>query len=122
MWYEVSGQDACARLQVSAATGLGGEEVAQHAPAPSGDRRALRGVGQTGRRGDDLHRDFRPGRLTAAVMIGFWFVIQLISGIGSITSAAQSGVAYFAHTRGFVAGPVLVKFFGAGRAPDAGWG
>jgi hypothetical protein len=42
--------------------------------------------------------------------------------IGSISSAAQSGVAYFAHIRGFVAGLVLVKFFGAGRAPDAGWG
>jgi membrane associated rhomboid family serine protease len=42
--------------------------------------------------------------------------------IGSIISAAQSGVAYFAHIRGFVAGLVLVKFFSAGRAPDAGWG
>ena len=64
----------------------------------------------------------RPGRLTAAVLIGFWFVIQLISGIGSITSAAQSGVAYFEHIRGFVAGFVVVKFFGARRAPDAGRG
>jgi membrane associated rhomboid family serine protease len=57
-------------------------------------------------------------RITAAALIVVWFLIQFISGVGSITSAAQSGVAYFAHIGGFVAGLILVKVFGAGRAPD----
>jgi membrane associated rhomboid family serine protease len=56
--------------------------------------------------------------ITAVILIGFWFAMQLISGVGSITSAAQSGgVAYFAHVGGFVAGVLLVRIFGAGHQP-----
>lgn len=56
--------------------------------------------------------------LTAVILIGFWFAMQLISGVGSITSAAQSGgVAYFAHIGGFIAGVLLVRIFGAGQRP-----
>ena len=61
---------------------------------------------------------FWHARITALLLIGFWFVSQLISGVGSITSATQEGVAYFAHIGGFVAGLVLVKLFGAGRHPE----
>lgn len=57
----------------------------------------------------------RHTRITSWVLIGVWFAIQFISGIGSITSTAQSGVAYFAHIGGFIAGLVLIKLFGAGR-------
>lgn len=57
----------------------------------------------------------RHTRLTAAVFIGIWFLMQLIDGVGSITSIEQGGVAYFAHIGGFVAGAVLVKLFGIGR-------
>jgi membrane associated rhomboid family serine protease len=55
-------------------------------------------------------------RITALILIGIWFVMQLWSA-GSITSAAQSsggGVAYFAHIGGFAAGFLLVRLFGAG--------
>lgn len=55
--------------------------------------------------------------ITALVLIGLWFVIQLISGVGSITSITQGGVAYFAHIGGFIAGAALVRLFGAGRRP-----
>lgn len=56
--------------------------------------------------------------ITAVILIGFWFAMQLISGVGSITSAAQSGgVAYFAHIGGFIAGVLLVRIFGAGQRP-----
>ena len=56
--------------------------------------------------------------ITAVILIGFWFAMQLISGLGSITSAAQSGgVAYFAHIGGFIAGVLLVRIFGAGQQP-----
>ena len=61
---------------------------------------------------------FWHARITSFILIGFWFVSQLISGVGSITSASQSGVAYFAHIGGFIAGLVLVRLFGAGRRPE----
>jgi membrane associated rhomboid family serine protease len=59
-------------------------------------------------------------RITALLLIGFWFGLQLISGVGSITSQAQGVVAYFAHVGGFIAGVVLVKVFGAGLQPVPG--
>ncbi len=62
---------------------------------------------------------FWHARITALILIGFWFVMQLISGLGSITSSAQAGVAYFAHIGGFIAGAVLIRRFGAGQ-PSAG--
>jgi membrane associated rhomboid family serine protease len=57
-------------------------------------------------------------RITAAVFIGVWFLIQLISGIGSITSIEQGGVAYFAHIGGFIAGMFLIGPFVIGHPPS----
>jgi len=52
----------------------------------------------------------------ALVVLGFWIVIQLISGFGSIASTAETGgVAYLAHVGGFVAGLLLVKPMTMGR-------
>jgi len=46
--------------------------------------------------------------MPALVVIGIWIVLQLVSGIGSISNSAQTGgVAYMAHIGGFVAGLVL---------------
>jgi membrane associated rhomboid family serine protease len=47
--------------------------------------------------------------MPALIVIGLWFVLQLFSGIDSITSTAADtgGVAYMAHIGGFVAGFVL---------------
>jgi rhomboid family protein len=57
----------------------------------------------------------------AIVVLGFWIVIQLINGIGSVatTSETGGGVAYMAHIGGFVAGLVLVKIMTAGRPAAA---
>jgi membrane associated rhomboid family serine protease len=51
--------------------------------------------------------------LPALIVLGFWFVIQLISGVGSLgaASTAGGGVAFFAHIGGFVAGAVLAFAF-----------
>ncbi|GGE59888.1 rhomboid family intramembrane serine protease [Actibacterium pelagium] len=43
--------------------------------------------------------------LPAWAMLGLWFGIQLLSGVG--TSADTGGVAYWAHAGGFIAGLVL---------------
>lgn len=58
-------------------------------------------------------------RISAVVLIGFWFLLQLVSGFGSVANiqAGDGGVAYFAHIGGFVAGLALVKFF-ARRPPN----
>lgn len=47
----------------------------------------------------------------ALMVIGFWIVLQLFSGIGSIADAASGGVAYMAHIGGFLAGLVLSFLF-----------
>lgn len=52
----------------------------------------------------------------ALMVIGLWFVLQLFSGIGSITtsSADTGGVAFMAHIGGFVAGFILTFLFRGG--------
>jgi membrane associated rhomboid family serine protease len=53
----------------------------------------------------------------ALIVIGGWFVLQLVSGFGSIaaTTASEGGVAYMAHIGGFVAG-LLLTFLFRGRS------
>jgi membrane associated rhomboid family serine protease len=54
----------------------------------------------------------------AIVVLGFWIVIQLINGIGSVATTSETGgggVAYMAHIGGFVAGLLLVKIMTARR-------
>lgn len=48
--------------------------------------------------------------LPAWIMIGYWFVLQVISGLAMYSSdATGGGVAFFAHIGGFVAGFLLVR-------------
>ena len=50
--------------------------------------------------------------MPALVVIGFWIVLQFVSGIGSISQSAETGgVAYMAHIGGFIAGIVLTFIF-----------
>jgi len=54
--------------------------------------------------------------MPAIAVLGFWILIQLVSGIGSLSARTESGgVAYMAHIGGFVAGLVLVKLMAARR-------
>jgi membrane associated rhomboid family serine protease len=63
----------------------------------------------------------------AVVMLVYWFVIQLFSGVGSIgySHVSEGGVAWFAHVGGFIAGIVLVKTLGTrerySRRKDLYW-
>ena len=47
--------------------------------------------------------------LPAWAMLGYWFLIQLVSGL--LSSGEMGGVAFWAHIGGFVAGVVLIKLF-----------
>jgi hypothetical protein len=48
----------------------------------------------------------------AIILLGAWFVLQLFSGVGSLGPTAQSsGVAYWAHVGGFIAGALLMAVF-----------
>jgi membrane associated rhomboid family serine protease len=56
--------------------------------------------------------------IPAIILLGFWFLLQLASGVGSLgRTAAQDvgGVAFWAHAGGFVAGMLLVALF---RRPE----
>ena len=46
----------------------------------------------------------------AYMMLGYWFLLQLLSSVPRISSEA-GGIAFLAHAAGFVAGMVLVLFF-----------
>src|SRR3954467_9377458 len=56
--------------------------------------------------------------LPAGLVLGYWFVVQFLSGTaGVISTAARTGggVAFWAHVGGFAAGAALVKLFPARR-------
>ena len=46
----------------------------------------------------------------AVLMLGYWFLLQLLSGVGTL-GAQGGGVAFWAHIGGFLAGVVLVRPF-----------
>ena len=50
----------------------------------------------------------------AAFILVYWFLTQLLSGTGAIahTHVTDSGVAWFAHIGGFLAGMILVNVMG----------
>lgn len=57
----------------------------------------------------------RMAQLPALLVLGFWFVLQLLSGLMAFGVAQMGGVAWFAHIGGFVAGLLLVRLFAVGR-------
>jgi membrane associated rhomboid family serine protease len=46
-------------------------------------------------------------RLPAMVILGYWFVIQFFSGLGSLNAASQGGTAFWAHIGGFALGALI---------------
>ena len=52
-------------------------------------------------------------KLPAWFFLGYWFVIQVFSGIGSIADINNNigGIAFFAHIGGFVFGLIFAKLF-----------
>ena len=52
--------------------------------------------------------------IPAIMMLGYWFLLQIIGGIPAL-QGATGGVAFWAHIGGFLAGILLVPFF---RVPE----
>jgi membrane associated rhomboid family serine protease len=56
--------------------------------------------------------------MSALIVIGFWFLLQLFSQISVFTASSQTeggGVAYMAHIGGFIAGVILTYLLGGNR-------
>jgi membrane associated rhomboid family serine protease len=51
----------------------------------------------------------------AIVLVGIWFLTQLFSEIGALATVQTGGVAYMAHTGGFVFGMALARLFESRR-------
>lgn len=63
---------------------------------------------------------FFTARIPAAIFIGLWFVVQFLSGVGTLGAAgaaASGGVAWWAHIGGFIVGAVLASMV-KGRPAD----
>ncbi|MBI4499082.1 MAG: rhomboid family intramembrane serine protease [Chloroflexi bacterium] len=50
-------------------------------------------------------------QVPAVLLIGFWALLQFLSGLGTLGITAAGGVAYWAHIGGFAAGLVLALPF-----------
>jgi membrane associated rhomboid family serine protease len=66
--------------------------------------------------------------IPAVFMLGYWFLIQVFSGVGSVgyTNVSQGGTAWFAHIGGFITGMILVRLMAADdrqytRRRDLSW-
>jgi membrane associated rhomboid family serine protease len=59
-------------------------------------------------------------QVPAIIAVGFWFIFQVVNGLGYLGSGSSGGVAYAAHIGGFVFGFATVKLWGLGR-PAAGY-
>jgi len=57
---------------------------------------------------------FRVTFIPAALLIGFWFVIQLVDA-GAVARVQTGGVAYLAHVGGFVFGAITARLFESSR-------
>ena len=60
-------------------------------------------------------------RLPAVYVLGFWFLLQIFSGLPSLGGMSGGGVAWFAHIGGFLAGMILIKGFARPRPVKKMW-
>lgn len=53
--------------------------------------------------------------LPAIILLGYWFLIQALSGVASLGARPSGGVAWWAHIGGFALGFLLVRMFRPSR-------
>ena len=59
--------------------------------------------------------------IPAFVLLGIWFLMQLVSGVGSLGMQDVGGVAFWAHAAGFVAGLALIGVFKRPERQQVEW-
>jgi membrane associated rhomboid family serine protease len=60
--------------------------------------------------------------LPAMVVLGIWFLLQLVQGVGGLGDEVNSGVAYWAHVGGFAFGLLIAFVFLRGPRKGLGAG
>ena len=65
-----------------------------------------------------LGRIYQLTLVPAAVVLGFWFILQLFDGVLALSGTDVSGVAFWAHVGGFIAGIVMVKLIPTGNRQE----
>jgi membrane associated rhomboid family serine protease len=59
---------------------------------------------------------FFPVRMQAWIVLGLWFIVQILGGLAGLGQVQSGGgVAYLAHVGGFIAGLILIVPFGKTR-------
>jgi membrane associated rhomboid family serine protease len=49
--------------------------------------------------------------ISAALLVGFWFLTQLLSEVGALVQIQSGGLAYMAHIGGFIFGAITTRLF-----------
>ena len=57
--------------------------------------------------------------LPAFLVLGLWFVLQFVLGLGALGAAAGGGIAWWAHIGGFVFGWLALRLLGGSRRSPA---
>lgn len=57
--------------------------------------------------------------LPAFIVVGLWFIFQVLNGLGTLGGEEAGGVAYAAHIGGFIFGLLLIKRFAKRAASPA---
>lgn len=55
--------------------------------------------------------------LPALVVLGVWFAMEMVSGLGLLPWVNNAPIAFWAHIGGFIAGMILMPILGLGAAP-----
>ena len=50
-------------------------------------------------------------KIPSLIVIGFWAIIQVVSGLFTQEASTQGGIAWFAHVGGFIAGLATIKMW-----------
>jgi membrane associated rhomboid family serine protease len=59
--------------------------------------------------------------IPAVVLLGLWFLMQLVSGVGSLGLQNVGGVAFWAHAAGFIAGVATIGLFRRPERQEVDW-
>jgi membrane associated rhomboid family serine protease len=59
--------------------------------------------------------------IPAVILLGIWFLMQLVSGVGSLGLQNVGGVAFWAHAAGFVAGLTTIRLFRRPERQEVEW-